>query len=451
LGDVVPACVIDPKFLAAIDRSSRRGGYYRALVASLARDIERRDSRLVVRVGSRVQTVLRLVREAKADAVAWSASHDAAGVDSDRALQSALEEAGVRVAIAHDAPAVAPEETAAARREDGGRGYRSLAPYVSAWLVQPHEPILTRPRFVAHDLASDGDSVDTAPLPEGCEATSEAAVLSLVEAFVAGPILSYPFARNVPASDGTARISAALSFGAISARTILARIDDRLRDPFLLVEERLAIGTFVRALARRDFFLQLAWFFEDEPDAVLQEHMRAFPFAKTHAALDAWADGRTGYPLVDAGMRQLRATGWMHPRVRPIAASFVCFDLGVDWRVGRDVWDRELVEYEPALANGNWQWVCGLGADLVQFPRIYNPRKQFRTLDPRGTYVRRWVSELADVSDAELFGRGTPESRPQLTLALFDRPPYPEAVVDHERAARASLARHAAHLATRPR
>ncbi len=404
-----------------------------------------------MRTGDAARCVLALARDARADAVTWSASYDAAGAENDRNLQSVLEEAGLRATIVHDAAAVPPDDTAAARCEDGGRGYRAFAPYATAWAALPRAPVTARVRFAAHDLASD-------PLPPQLDAppasgtgvaidgerTTEAAVLAHVRDYLAGPVLQYPFARNVPAGEPTARLSAALSFGAISARTILALVDERERDPFLLVEERLALRTFARSLARRDFFLQLAWFFESRPDAPLQQRMDTFAFARTHAALDAWREGRTGYPLVDAGMRQLRATGWMHPRVRSIAASFLCFDLGVDWRVGRDAWERELVEDEPALATGNWQWVCGIGADLAQFPRIYNPHKQARAIDPLGAYVRRWVPELSDVSDAELFGSKATQGRAQLSLALFQRPAYPPPVVDHDAAARRFLVRYAA-------
>ncbi len=414
IGEVVPACVQSPASIAHLERSPRRAAFYRGALASLANDLAARGTRLTVRSGARVATTLRLVREAKADAVVWSASYDAAGVADDRALQSALEEAGVRATIVHDALAVPPD------------------------------PIATHVTFAAHDLATE--EITEPASYGGQELASEMATLARCEDFISGAILQYPFARNVPGSGETSRLSAALSFGLISARTILARIDERARDPFLLAEERLALKTFVRSLARRDFFLQLAWFFEEHADDALQPRMRAFPFAKDHPAVAAWREGRTGYPLVDAGMRQLRATGWMHPRVRSIAASFLCFDLGVDWRVGRDAWDRELVEDEPALATGNWQWVCGLGADLAQFPRIFNPIKQARAIDPRGAYVRAWVPELADVSDAELFANGRVRPTPQLTLALYERAPYPSPVVDHETAARDFLARYAAFV-----
>jgi deoxyribodipyrimidine photo-lyase len=137
----------------------------------------------------------------------------------------------------------------------------------------------------------------------------------------------------------------------------------------------------------------------------------------------------------------------MHPRVRSIAASFLCFDLAVDWRVGRDEWERHLVEDAPALASGNWQWVAGVGADLAQFPRIYNPRKQARAFDPRGAYVRRWIPELAAVPDADVHDPASAQRRRQLALPLFDGTAYPEPVVEHETAARTFLRRYADYRA----
>jgi deoxyribodipyrimidine photo-lyase len=130
-----------------------------------------------------------------------------------------------------------------------------------------------------------------------------------------------------------------------------------------------------------------------------------------------------------------------------VAASFLCFDLGLDWRIGRDAWDGQLIEDEPALATGNWQWIAGVGADLAQFPRIYNPQKQARTLDPRGAYVRRWIPELAALPA----GRGSPLRPPpgQLALPLFSAPTYPPPVVEHEEAAREFLRRYVDFVATR--
>ncbi len=444
---------VDRDLERSLRRNERRSAYFRAAVASLEAALTARGSRLLVRRDATSKNIVRLARETGVNAVCWSAGYDAEQIERDRTLQASLEEAGFRVSVVHDAPAIPPDETAAAKSDDDGEGYRSLTSYVRIWRTIPRATYATPLRF-ATAFEADVEPVEAfagGPGPAGAApaAVSEARALAEFEAYLSGPALAYRFARNVPGSEPTSRLSAALSFGAISARTVAARIDERARDPFLLAEERASLVALSGALARRDFFLQLGWFFERSPDVALQARMRDFPFARTHPALDAWLAGRTGYPLVDAGMRQLRATGWMHPRVRSIAASFLCFDLGVDWRIGRDAWDELLVEDEPALAAGNWQWTAGVGADLAQFPRIFNPRKQARFVDPAGAYVRRWIPELANLPDAVVLNPEGAARRVQLALPLFDGAAYPAPVVDHEKAARAFLARYAAHIGRR--
>jgi deoxyribodipyrimidine photo-lyase len=264
------------------------------------------------------------------------------------------------------------------------------------------------------------------------------------EKFLRESAIQYSVAARVPSDDRTSHLSAHFSFGTLSARTVVGAVRNRLDDQFLLAEERDSLRAFLRALARRDFFLQLSWFHPGTHDEPLQEKMRGFTYARSHSSLDAWRDGRTGYPLVDAGMRQLRETGWMHPHVRAVAASFLCFDLEVDWRVGVAEWEHQLIEDDPALAAGNWQWIAGVGSDMAQFPRIYNPERQRRRFDPNGTYVQRWVRELENVPMAVWLDSADGSS--QLALELFSGDRYPTPIVDHERAARAFLARYRAFV-----
>jgi deoxyribodipyrimidine photo-lyase len=449
----VPVLVLDNATRERIARSPRRAQFYGRAVTSLDAALAERGARLILRRGAPVATVKKLVRETRAEAVVWSSAYDAPGLERQRRLQTALEETGLRAVAVHDGPAVPPEDTAAARSADGGTGYRAFRAFVPVWENALRPPVsgnvtfdsaglASEAPFEAGEFSAESDGAATDGTAEAGDAASERGARAALEAFLAGPVLQYLTARNVP-GEATSRLAAHLSFGTLAARTVTAAIGERLRDRFLLSEERLSLEAFRRGLALRDFFLQLAWFFERRAGEPLQARMRGFPFAKTHPALEAWRSGRTGYPLVDAGMRELRATGWMHPRARTIAASFLCFDLGVDWRVGRDYWDRELIEDAPALAVGNWQWIAGVGADLAQFPRIYNPRKQARALDPRGAYVRRWVPELASLPAAHLAAGAPAGPRAQLSLDLFGAHAYPAPVVDHERAARAFLGRYA--------
>ena len=314
-------------------------------------------------------------------------------------VQAAIEEGGARAILVHDSPAIPPEESTAAR-SSGGEGYRAFVPYYEVWRE------LTPGSYEAPLLLSFARSqLQSEPLPkpqdfgsqESAANAGPAAAREKLDAFLRGPALQYSIALNVPADDRTSHLSADLTFGTIAARTIVRETPTRMDDPFLLSEERSSLRLFLRSIAMRDFFLQLSWYNPRTSDETLQEKMRAFPFAESHPQLDAWREGRTGYPLIDAGIRQLRATGWMHPRVRALAASFLCFDLGVDWRIGMAEWERQLIEDDPALAVGNWQWIAGVGADLAAYPRIYNPRTQARRFDPNGVYARTWITELAHV------------------------------------------------------
>jgi len=441
-GDVVPVLVLDAASAGRLRRSARRAAYYCAAVAALDAALRARGARLIVRRGNPGPVLRALARAAGADVVAWSCGYDAKSVRRDRDVQSSLEEAGLRAVPVHDAPAVPPEESAASHHR--GDGYRAFVPYHARWRTLAPPDDAGTASFAAVDIASE-----PLPLPEefGSQATlgeavGEDAARAQLCAFLAGPVLQYGVARNVPGSGATSRLAAALTFGTIAAREVVRAACARNGDPFLLVEERTSLKLFLRSLAQRDFFLQLAWYADGLEDEPLQRKMRGFTFARTHRHLDAWRAGRTGYPLVDAGIRELHATGWMHPRVRAITASFLCFDLGVDWRVGRDEWDVHLIEDDPALASGNWQWVAGVGADLAAYPRIYNPLKQARRFDPAAAYVRRWIPELAGVPDAAILDPFT-DRRTQLALPLFGPQSYPQPVVEHESVARAFLERYA--------
>ncbi|HZV77314.1 MAG TPA: deoxyribodipyrimidine photo-lyase [Candidatus Babeliales bacterium] len=444
-GTLVPLLVIDDALEDRLKRSPRRASFFCAAAAALDGELRERGSRLIVRRGEAGKTISDVAREADAAGVAWSASYDGAALQQDRELQSSLHESGLAALVAHDAPAIPPQESAAARSGDGP-GYRAFAPYFAAWSELPvtsyEYPLLLR--FADAEVRSD-----PFPSPEQLgglrEETAAGPVVArrVFERFLREDALQYSTAANVPGDERTSRLSAHLSFGTIASRTIVRRVRERLGDPFALSEERQSLKLFLRALAHRDFFLQLSWFYPQTQNEPLQEKMRGFAWEQTHPALDAWRAGETGYPLVDAGIRQLHATGWMHPHVRAVAASWLCFDLGVDWRIGRQEWDRWLIEDDLALATGNWQWIAGVGADMAQYPRIYNPERQRRRYDPLGNYVRRWVRELGDVPLEIAFASG---NSPQLKLALFAGNAYPRPAIDHAVAARAFLRRYRAFV-----
>lgn len=439
-GEALPVLILDRTLQSRVGASPRRAAFYCGAAASLDSALRERGSRLIVRRGNAGPALRQLARACGAKTVTWSAAFDSEGIHADQRLQSELEEAGLRALPVSDAPAITPEETTAAR-SSAGEGYRAFVPYHELWReLEPASyeiPLLLS--FARTDLQSE-------PLPQPADFHTDMAPMDAgavqaaarFESFLQDAAMQYAVALAAPAEDRTAHVGADLSFGTISARTIVRRVRERLEDPFLLSEERASLRLFLRSMAMRDFFLQLAWYHPATDREPLQEKMREFPFTRTHPRLQAWLDGRTGYPLVDAGIRQLHHTGWMHPRVRFIAASFLCFDLGVHWQVGMDAWERHLIEDDRALAVGNWQWVAGVGADLAAYPRIYNPLKQGRRFDPDGTYARTWISELAHVPGAAAGLLRTPSA--QIELPLFTGQSYPSPIVDHDRAAREFLA-----------
>jgi deoxyribodipyrimidine photo-lyase len=446
LGEVVPVLVLDPGRSARLRASPRRAAFYCAAVAALDAAIRARGGRLIVRRGSTAATLRSLARGIGAETVAWTVRYDAKEIRADRDVQAALEESGIRVLAVHDAPVVPPEDLALAHRS--GDGWRAFVPYFERWRTLIPPAALPSVQFAQSEIMSEALPVPADFGARECDLgdVSPAAAAEKLAAFLNGPILGYGVARNVPDGGVTSELSAEFSFGLVSARSAVRGACARASDPFLLMEETTAVRLWLRALAQRDFFLQLGWYNDALDEAPLQEKMRRFAFARTHPQLDAWRSGTTGFPLVDAGIRELRATGRMHPRVRAIVASFLCFDLGVDWRVGRDEWDRLLIEDDPVLATGNWQWVAGVGADLAAYPRIYNPVKQAHRFDPAAGYVRRWIPELAGLPDATIFERGE-RQQPQMSLNLFGARQYPTPILDHEAAARAFLARYRAEVA----
>lgn len=441
LGDVIAVLVIDRDMESRFSRSPRRAAFFCETVAALDAALRERGSRLIIRRGAPGPTLKNIARACGASGVAWSASYDAPTIHRDERLQSDLEEAGLRAAIVHDAAAITPDEIAQARPA-ATLGYRAFAPFFEVWrTLAPasyESPLVIR--FAATDLQSE-----SLPRPNEFGATAQAmdggavSARTTLERFLRESAVQYAVAMNVPSDDRTSHLAAHLSFGTISARDVVRAVNTRMDDPFLLTEERASLRLFLRAIAMRDFFLQLAHFHPETDDRALQERMRGFEFERTHASLDAWRGGRTGYPLIDAGIRQLHETGWMHPHVRAVAASFLCFDLAIDWRVGRQEWDRWLIEDDPALATGNWQWIAGVGADMAQYPRIYNPERQRRRFDPNGAYVKRWIPELAHVPAGSI---GPAREADQLALRLFADDGYVRPLVDHETAARAFLARY---------
>lgn len=400
-----------------------------ALAASLAA----RGHALVLRQGDALTELDRLVSETAASAVFWNRRYEPWAIAQDRAIKAALRARGLRVRSFNGSLLREPWEVA-----DGqGQPLARFAAFARAWLERgpPPEPLpapvlpasLGSPASLS--LAELG-LLPTAPDWAGGLRSAwrpgEAGAAAALERFVAGPMAHYRTGRHLPAAEGTSRLSPHLRFGEISPRQIWRRAAVAgapvARD---------LLPAYLRQLVWRELAYHLLYFFPHLPERDLHPGTGAAPRAVDRAAFAAWCQGRTGYPIVDAGMRELWRTGYMHNRVRMLVASFLTKDLLVPWQRGAAwFWDC-LCDADLANNAMGWQWVAGTGAGGSRYPRVFNPVLQGERFDPQGAYVRRWVPELAALPDRFVH---RPFAAPKPVLAYTGIElgrDYPEPLVDH--------------------
>jgi deoxyribodipyrimidine photo-lyase len=227
-------------------------------------------------------------------------------------------------------------------------------------------------------------------------------------------------------------------------------VKEKMARSWTLVQERLSMLAFLRRLALRDFYIHLSFFDPNIYNQPLQTKMQGFQWSRDERLIRAWTAGKTGYPLVDAAMRQLSSEAHVHQHAAVVAASFLATDLGVDWRVGRDVWMNQLLEADEALCAGNWQRIAGVGSDQAAYPRIYNPNRQAQLFDAQATYIRKYCKELARLPTRAALNPWQISEAQQTELGFFSPDQYPHPIVEHEAAARAFLARYQAYRNREP-
>jgi len=409
-------------------------------LAALAADLERRGSRLILRRGPALEALPTLATEIGAEAVYWTRH---AGTD-DGPLADALAARGVATRRYRGTLLVEPEEV----RTKQGRPFRVFTPF---WkhlqtLEPPARPLPAPKRLPApgtwpvSETLADGGLLPTHPdWSGGLRATwtpGEAAARARLTDFLDARAAGYADGRDQLAAEATSRLSPHLRFGEISPRVIWHAVRDRSHDR----GGTQGTEAFLREVGWREFCHHLLHQAADMAERPLQAAFAAFPWREDPEGLAAWQAGRTGYPVVDAGLRQLWATGWMHNRARMIVGSFLVKDLLIDWRAGeRWFWDT-LVDACPANNPAGWQWVGGCGADAAPYFRVFNPVLQGEKFDPDGTYVRAWVPELARLPDRLIHRpwEAAPLALREAGIRLGQTYPYP--VVDHAAARTRALA-----------
>lgn len=355
--------------------------------------------RLVLRSGPSAEVLPKLIQEAGADAIFWNRRYGRGERDQDAALKKSLRGEGLEVASF--AGSLLYEPWTVTKDDDSGYAVFSAFWRAAQAGAHPREVVATPRSLEDGSTGLDSDDVASWNLlptePDWAGGLAEAwapgeqAALKRLHEFLANDLADYGQARDRPAEDGTTRLSPHLRFGEISPHRIWHEVHESKvggSAPERLLSE----------LGWREFNYSLYYRHDKISEANIKPEFDDFPWKKPDPeAMRAWQKGRTGLPLVDAGMRQLWRIGWMHNRVRMVTASFLIKNLLIDWREGEQwFWDT-LVDADPANNAANWQWVAGSGVDAAPFFRVFNPVTQSKKFDPAGDYIRQWVEELADL------------------------------------------------------
>lgn len=433
--EVIPVFVLDDRLLSMRRVQGPRIAWMLDGLHALAADLRRIGSSLVVRRGDPEAELLAVCCESGAQDVYFNRDYSPCAARRDRRVTQALTSAGIAAHSFKDAVIHEADEVLTAL----GAPYTVYTPFRAAWLALPKPGILLSREWLGRFRHSapvsslpipSAAELGSAPVPEPIALAGERAAKQRLDAFAAGPIYEYAAQRNQPDLDGTAILSPYLRWGMISPRQCYSAAMTAL-DAAADGEARLSVYTWVGELAWREFFYQLL---AANPSSTTQNLRRRFdgvPWENQEDLIAAWADGRTGYPIVDAAMRQLARTGWMHNRARLIVASFLCKDLLVDWRRGETIFMQRLLDGDVANNVGNWQWSAGTGADAAPYFRIFNPTTQGERFDPAGRFIRRWLPELASVPTEFIHRPERMTEAQQRALGCIIGRDYPAPIVDH--------------------
>jgi deoxyribodipyrimidine photo-lyase len=401
-GEVLPLFVLDPAFDSA-------GAPRRALLHDCLRALDdATGGALVVRRGDPVDEVPAIAEEIGADAVYVARDYAPYGRRRDEAIADALRGADRRLRGVGSPYAVAPGGVT----KDDGNPYSVFTPFSKRWRAHGWDDPIDAPRSPDWiEVSSDG-MPDRPELGFELPSATEDAVAARWRRFRDDGLAEYDERRDLPAIDGTSRLSPFLKYGVLHPRQLLAESDARNEGHRVFQSE----------LAWRDFYADVLF---HHPASAWENHDSRFDRIEldtgpsADAKFERWCEGRTGFPIVDAGMRQLVQSGWMHNRVRMIAASFLVKDLHLPWWWGARFFLRHLLDGDLASNNHGWQWAAGSGTDAAPYFRVFNPTSQQERWDPDGEYVRRWIPEL-DTSE------------------------YPEPMVDHKAERQVALDRYEA-------
>lgn len=405
---VLPLFIFDTDILSKLeDRDDRRVTFLHRTVSDMDRRLRERGSAMLVEKGRPLEVFERLKERYELGAVYTNHDYEPYAVERDRSVEALCDSAGVPFRHFKDQAIFEKKEVT----KDDGKPYTVFTPFSKKWKARlealkckPLEPRDCESRANFY-LKWEGQA-----LPTLKELGFEEAVFDFPPTKVSNEILKrYADDRNTPSVLGTSRLGLHLRFGTVSPRALVS------------LAREVKSETWLSELIWREFFMQILWNFPHAAGSAFRPEYDKIAWRNDEASFLRWCEGKTGYPIVDAGMRELNATGFMHNRVRMIAASFLVKHLMIDWRKGEAYFARKLLDFDLASNNGNWQWVAGSGCDAAPYFRIFNPEAQEKKFDPKRLYIKKWVPEIDSMS-------------------------YPEPMVDHTQSRQRALAVYAKGL-----
>ncbi len=423
------AFVFDTEILDKLPAANdRRVEFIWHSIAELKQALEATGGGLVVRHGRARDEIPRLAVQLKVDAVYANHDYEPAAMARDRAVERALEAQNMAFLTCKDQVIFEKDEVLT----QGGRPYTVFTPYRNAWLKKL-EPFFLKPypvdkyrerlaRPPAAEMPALADlGFQNANLPEPGLPPGMSGARTLLKAFKAR-MTQYHEQRDYPALEGTSRLSVHLRFGTVSVRE-LARA--------AYLEASRGAQAWLNELVWRDFYFMILHHYPHVVGHAFRREYDALEFPNDKKLFAAWCGARTGYPLVDAAMRQINQTGYMHNRLRMVAASFLVKDLHVDWRWGERYFAGHLNDFDLAANNGGWQWAASTGCDAQPYFRIFNPVTQSQKFDPQGGFIRKYVPELAGCDDKFIHAPWLMTPEQQKKAGVIIGRDYPAPVVDH--------------------
>ncbi len=430
---VVPLFILDDVLATSPYVGPKRLAFLYGCLKRLDEDLRRRGSRLILRRGRPVDVLRQVSQECDAGALVAEADYSPYARRRDKRVSAALPLQLV------DGVAIRP--VGLVEKKAGGP-YTVFTPFSRAWHelppvarndLLPAPEALTTPELATEVIPDEPRLPDTVPFAPGAEAAHQQ-----LDLFLAAGIAEYRQLRDRVDLAATSRLSPYLRFGLLSARQCAVAALEA-RNGTADQAGRQGADTWLNELIWRDFYLNILYHFPEVRRRSFRAELDHILWRNDEDEFAAWRRGETGYPLVDAAMRQLMTTGWMHNRARMIVASFLVKDLLIDWRWGERWFMQQLIDGDPASNNGGWQWSAGTGTDAAPYFRIFNPTTQARKFDPHGHYIRHWVPELARVPDSHIHEpAGMPDALQEEAGCRLGRD-YPRPIVDHRRARERTL------------